>query len=106
VPEKLQAGAAVMCNLLQSADEKTASDAVTFLGTLLVHRFPRVRQSTAHKLYEALATFDIDDLGIPCKDQDKLDSVSTLLAETSWDESLEQLIPIKNDICDMLSDKK
>ena len=56
-PNKIMTSADVFCQLLQSGDNNTVKKCLVQLSIFLCHKFPRVRKSTAEKLYEAILTF-------------------------------------------------
>lgn len=92
---KLLAAADVFCGILQFPG-KPCQRALMHLAVLLCHKYPRVRKTTANKLYEAVLTYD--DVASP----DSLDDIMTILSETKWDEALEGLRPLRNNLCDLL----
>ena len=56
-PNKIMTSADVFCQLLQAGDGNTVKKCLVQLSIFLCHKFPRVRKSTAEKLYEAILTF-------------------------------------------------
>jgi len=96
-PNKIMSSGDVFCQLLQVADTNTVKKCLVQLSIFLCHKFPRVRKSTAEKMYEALLTFSDNEI-IP---EDNLDSVMDLLSSTQWDNSIEELRPVRNKICEM-----
>ena len=56
-PNKIMSSADVFCQLLQAADVNTVKKCLVQLAIFLCHKFPRVRKSTAEKMYEAILTF-------------------------------------------------
>lgn len=94
-PHKLMASADVFCGLLHFS-EATRKKSLTQLLILVCHKYPRVRKTTANKLYEALVTYD--DV-VP---DEVLDDVMTMLSETVWDNDLSEVRKIRNDLCDMI----
>ncbi|XP_050391441.1 tubulin-specific chaperone D [Patella vulgata] len=93
-PQKLMASADVFCGLLpfQEARKKVLFQLMVFL----CHRYPRVRKTTANKLYEALLMYDdvISD--------EIIEEVQTTLCDTDWDLPVDQLRPIRNNLCDLM----
>lgn len=90
---KLVSAVNVLCQLIQvkSLVNKIFSKVSVFLGLPLVH----VRKTTATKFYEALLLYgDQTDI-----DEDNLDTVYNLLTDTDWGQSLEQVRPIRNELC-------
>lgn len=65
---------------------------------MLVSRFPRVRKITATKLYETLLM--LTDLGSPHLDLmvQHQDEILSILSDTDWDDDIEKLKPIKNQL--------
>ncbi|XP_041362453.1 tubulin-specific chaperone D-like [Gigantopelta aegis] len=94
-PFKLMAAADVLTELLQFREE-TKRLSLSSLMILLCHKYPRVRKSTANKLYEALVTYD--DI-VP---ENELDNVMTILSDTNWDTSIDEVRPIRNKVCDII----
>ena len=61
---------------------------------MLINRFPRVRKITATKLYEALLTLtDISESLEMSQDE-----ILAILSDTNWDEDIETLKPVKNQL--------
>ena len=56
-PNKIMSSADVFCQLLQASDMTTVKKCLVQLAIFLCHKFPRVRKSTAEKMYEAILTF-------------------------------------------------
>ena len=56
-PNKIMSSADVFCQLLQASDVTTVKKCLVQLAIFLCHKFPRVRKSTAEKMYEAILTF-------------------------------------------------
>merc|ERR1712107_618112 len=86
-PNKIMTSADVFCQLLQSGGCNTVKKCLTQLSIFLCHKFPRVRKSSAEKLYEAILTFSDKDI-VP---DENLESVMEILTETQWDDSIEKL---------------
>ncbi|XP_046352911.2 tubulin-specific chaperone D-like [Haliotis rufescens] len=95
-PNKLMAGADVYCGLLEFPGN-TRKNVLLNLVMLLCHRYPRVRKSTANKMYEALVTYD--DI-VP---EESLDEALAILSDTNWDNPVEEIRPIRNTLCDHLN---
>lgn len=72
--------------------------ALTQLLIFLCHRFPVIRSTTASRLYEALLLYG-DDAGL---DSSAVDEAMALLTDTDWDQPVEIVRPIRNDICEHL----
>lgn len=64
----------------------------------LAHVYPRVRVVTSQKVYEALLTYGGEVLG----DQEKGEQIMNLLSETKWDDDLDRVRPVRNQICIIL----
>ena len=64
---------------------------ISYLSILLCHTFPRIRCQTANQMYVSLLT--VDDIN---------EEITTLLSETDWSQPLEQLRPIRDQICDTM----
>ncbi|XP_035206135.1 tubulin-specific chaperone D-like, partial [Stegodyphus dumicola] len=92
--QKVIAAVDLFCNLLQFS-ESCQKQSLNKLVIFLCHRFPRVRKVTANKLYEAFITYDIlaDDV---------MDEVSEILSDTDWNKPLDELRPIRNELCGKL----
>ncbi|GFO18516.1 tubulin-specific chaperone d-like [Plakobranchus ocellatus] len=99
-PQKLQAAADVFCGLLQFEGE-TRTRCISQLMILLCHKYPRVRKTTAEKIYEALLAYDevVPDA--------EMTDVMAVLGDTQWDfEELDELREKRNSLCDMLGVKR
>jgi len=94
-PNKIMFSCDVFCQLLQTADKNTVKKCLVQLAIFLCHKFPRVRKSTAEKMYEALLTFSENNI-VP---ESELDAVMELLSETRWDAAVDTLRPVRNQIC-------
>ncbi|BFZ03564.1 hypothetical protein BsWGS_06603 [Bradybaena similaris] len=99
-PQKIMAGADVYCGLLQfEGSPRTRS--LTQIMVLLCHKYPRVRKTTADKLYEALLTYDD---AVP---EENSAEVMAILSDTSWDAQEMAVIREKrNTLCDLLRVKR
>jgi len=83
------------CHLLRG-NEAALEKSANHLLNLLINRFPRVRKTTAAKLYEALLTLtDINSEGAASLVANQ-DEILAILSDTDWDEDVESLKPIKN----------
>jgi len=96
-PNKIMSSGDVFCQLLQAADTNTVKKCLVQLSIFLCHKFPRVRKSTAEKMYEALLTFGENEI-VP---DENIEAVMEMLSDTQWDDSVENLRPIRNKICEM-----
>lgn len=68
------------------------------LAILLCHRQSYVRRSTSTRLYESLLVYG-DTSIIPI---DNLDDVMNLLSSTDWEETVEQIKPLRNELCNLM----
>jgi len=96
-PNKIMSSSDVFCQLLQAADTNTVKKCMVQLSIFLCHKFPRVRKSTAEKMYEALLTFTETEI-VP---EENLEAVMDLLSDTQWDDGVDNLRPIRNKICEL-----
>ena len=97
-PNKLMASIDVLCALLQSADENAVKKCLVQLSIFLCHKFPRVRKFTASKFFEAILTYSDREI-VP---EENLDEVNTILSDTNWDLTVEELRPIRNNMCNLI----
>ena len=81
------------CHLLRG-DQATFDKSIIHLLNLLVNRFPRVRKITATKLYETLLT--LTDISPSLANHQ--DEILAILSDTIWDEDVEALKPVKNQL--------
>ncbi|CAL1528267.1 unnamed protein product [Lymnaea stagnalis] len=99
-PQKLMAGADVYCGLLQF-DGTPRSKCLNQLMMLLCHKYPRVRKTTADKLYEALLTYD------DVAPEENTTQIMAVLSETSWDaQDIKEIREKRNVLCDLLGIKR
>lgn len=96
---KLVSAISVLCQLIQVPKlcPKILSKMAIYLGQPHVH----IRKSTASKLYEALTLYG-DASGIP---DENLDEVLNLLSETDWGMPLNDVRPIRNNLCILMGVK-
>lgn len=96
---KLVSSINVFCQLIQVPKlcPKVLTKMSIFLGQTHVH----IRKSTASKLYEALTLYG-DTSGIP---DENLDEVLTILTETDWGIPLNEIRPIRNNLCKLMGVK-
>ncbi|XP_013417607.2 tubulin-specific chaperone D-like [Lingula anatina] len=94
--QKLLASIDIFCTLLQFSSE-TKKKALIQLMVFLCHRYPIIRKTTANKVYEALVTYE--EVG----PDENLDELLTLLSETSWDDEVEKLRPMRNQLCSLFN---
>lgn len=89
------------CDMLQFNDDKLRERSMVQLMIMLCHQYPRIRKTTATKLFEALINLpDIFE-----SDEDNNECI-TLLTDTDWDKSIEEIRPIRNRICDLTKTPK
>nr|XP_009859600.1 tubulin-specific chaperone D-like [Ciona intestinalis]XP_018668800.1 tubulin-specific chaperone D-like [Ciona intestinalis] len=93
-PQKIMLGVQVYCGLLQFSDPVLHKSVLSQLMIMLCQKFPIVRRTTATQLYEVILTFD-DILDQP----EHLDDVMESLSEVEWDQTVEELRPIRNKLC-------
>uniref|UniRef100_A0A0B6ZXV7 Tubulin-specific chaperone D n=2 Tax=Arion vulgaris TaxID=1028688 RepID=A0A0B6ZXV7_9EUPU len=99
-PQKIMAGADVYCGLLQF-EGSPRFKSLTQLMILLCHKYPRVRKTTADKLYEALLTYDD---AVP---EENSAEVMTILSDTSWDtQEMAEIREKRNTLCDLIGVKR
>ena len=72
------------------------------LMVLLCHQYPRVRKTTASKLFEALINYT-DEM---FEKEEDYDECVQLLTETLWDQPVDKIRPIRNRICDLTKTPK
>ncbi|CAH2071317.1 unnamed protein product, partial [Iphiclides podalirius] len=91
----------VLCQLIQVGGEVCAK-ALGQLVIYLCYADRYVRRCAAARLYEALTLYG-DSCAAP---QDDIDKVMTILAETDWEKDVEELRPIRNELCDLMAIKR
>ncbi|CAH1996514.1 unnamed protein product [Acanthoscelides obtectus] len=97
---KLLDGISVLCQFIQVNGDVCAT-ALVQLMILLCHRQSYVRRSTSAKLYESLLV-NGDSSNI---DPEKLDQAMNVLSSTNWEEPVEQIRPIRNQLCQLMGVK-
>jgi len=98
-PNKLMSSCDVFCSLLQVRDAATVKKCLVQLAIFLCHKFPRIRKTTADKMFEALLTYADREI----VEEEKLDEVMELLSDTRWDGPVEELKPVRNKICALMN---
>ncbi|XP_060524658.1 tubulin-specific chaperone D [Cylas formicarius] len=94
---KLIDGINVLCQFIQVKGE-VCEIALIQLSILLCHRQPYVRRSTAAKLYESiLVNGESSNISI-----DNLNEVMQVLSNTNWEESIEIVRPVRNQLCNLM----
>lgn len=68
-----------------------------FLGVTHVH----IRKSAALKFYEAMLLYG-DTTDVP---EDNLEEISNLLMDFDWTQSLNEVRPVRNQLCELLGVK-
>lgn len=81
-PNRVMAEIAVCCGMLQF-EGKLAENALKTIFKLLLHEFPRIRQSASEQLYQALITYWTLD--------NHSEQVLTILSNTDWFAPVEEL---------------
>ncbi|CAG4914997.1 unnamed protein product [Colias eurytheme] len=91
----------VLCQLIQVGGA-VCSRALGQLAVQLCYGERYVRRCAAARLYEALSLYgDVCDLPA-----DTLDQVMAILADTDWERDVNELRPIRNEICDLMGIKR
>ena len=94
--QKILIGVSVLCGLMQFTRTSFRKSVLYMMMILLCQRFPVVRRSAAEQLYEVVITYD--DLVV---DEDQnMDTVVSNLLEVEWDQPVENLRPLRNQLCD------
>jgi len=119
-PIKLILISDVLCQIIQVEipEEQGAGDhagideihyrALFMLSTLLGQKFPRVRQATAQKFYEALITVtcnadDEDKQPIRGLEREALQDAMAMLSETQWDVlAMDEAREVRNRVCSLI----
>jgi len=99
-PNKIMSAADVLCALLPAEESTARQKCMVQLSIFLCHKYPRIRKSTATKLFEAL---QINPHLIEDENDDKLEEIDKILGQTTWDIStVDQLRPLRNKLCELL----
>ncbi|XP_057310361.1 tubulin-specific chaperone D-like [Hydractinia symbiolongicarpus] len=94
--KKILASINIFCGLLQfEGDVRTKS--LQHVMMYLCHKYPRIRKATAEQLYTTFLTYD-DILPAECADE-----VTIKLTDVAWDNPVDSLRPIRNEICGLLN---
>ncbi|XP_041970319.1 tubulin-specific chaperone D isoform X1 [Aricia agestis] len=91
----------VLCQLIQVGGSVSAR-ALSVLCVRLCCADRYVRRCAAARLYEALTLYG-DVSAVP---PDNLDQVMSILADTDWEKDVNELRPIRNEICDLMDIKR
>uniref|UniRef100_A0A6P7FPZ1 Tubulin-specific chaperone D n=1 Tax=Diabrotica virgifera virgifera TaxID=50390 RepID=A0A6P7FPZ1_DIAVI len=94
---KLIDGINVLCQFIQMKRE-VCDIALVQLSILLCHRQSYVRRTTSNKLYEALLVYGEDSKINP----DNLDTIMAVLSSTDWEKPIEEIRPIRNELCNLM----
>ncbi|XP_029636539.2 tubulin-specific chaperone D [Octopus sinensis] len=92
---KLSSSIKVLCGLLQFS-EPLRKDCLKQLGIFLCHQYPKIRLNTANELYDTLLLYD--DI-LP---EEHADDCMELIGETKWDQSREEIRPVRNQLWEMM----
>lgn len=71
------------------------------LSILLCHRQTYIRKTTASILYEALLIYG-ETANI---NTENIDDIMQILSDTNWEESVDIVKPLRNQICDLFGVK-
>ena len=80
---KLMGSVGVFTNMLSYNDQELCVKALRSLLFLLYHTFPKVRDTTAQKLYTALLSLEEYELIVP-GGEDDYDAAIDMISETDW----------------------
>ena len=80
---KLMGSVGVFTNMLSFNDQELCVKALRSLLFLLYHTFPKVRDTTAQKLYTALLSLEEYELIVP-GGEDDYDAAIDMISETDW----------------------
>ena len=80
---KLMGAVGVFSNMLSSQDADLCKKALRSLLFLLYHQFPKVRDTTAQKLYTSLLSLEEFELIVP-GGEDDYDAAVDMISETDW----------------------
>ncbi|XP_075418553.1 tubulin-specific chaperone D isoform X2 [Tenrec ecaudatus] len=95
-PQKLRAGIAVFCGMIQFPGD-VRKNVLLQLLLLLCHPFPTIRNTTASHVYEMVLTYGEEVTGA-----EALDEVMAVLGDTAWDAELPLVREQRNRLCDLL----
>ncbi|CAH0407276.1 unnamed protein product [Chilo suppressalis] len=91
----------VLCQLIQVGGV-VCSKSLGQLVIYLCYADRYVRRCAAARLYEALTLYG-DVCSVP---QDNIDQIMAVLADTDWEKDVNELRPIRNDLCDLMNIKR
>ena len=92
--QKILIGVSVLCNMMQFTRTSFRKAVLYMLMILLCQKFPVVRRTTSEQLYEVVITYDNLVNG-----DENMDIVVTNLMEVEWDQPVDRLRPIRNQLC-------
>ncbi|CAG9836309.1 unnamed protein product [Diabrotica balteata] len=84
--------------ILEAMKREVCDIALVQLSILLCHRQSYVRRTTSNKLYEALLVYGEDSKINP----DNLDTIMAILSSTDWEKPIEEIRPIRNELCNLM----
>lgn len=85
------------CNYLQ-VKSNVSKDAFSQLSIFLCNKFKCLRKITAVRTYQALTLYG-EDMDLP---EDDLTGVLNVLNSTDWEQSVTELRPIRNHLCELM----
>ena len=94
--QKILTGVSVLCGLMQFTRPSFRKSVLYMLMILLCQRFPVVRRTTAEQLYEVVITYD----NLVADEDRNMDTVVNNLMEVEWDQPVDNLRPLRNQLCD------
>nr|XP_023027464.1 tubulin-specific chaperone D [Leptinotarsa decemlineata] len=97
---KLIDGITVLCQYIQVKGE-VCDIALVQLSILLCHRQPYIRRTTSNKLYESLLV-NGESSNIS---SENIDDVMNLLSGTDWEKPVEDVRPVRNQLCNLMGVK-
>lgn len=80
-------------------NSEVCDTALVQLSILLCHRQSYVRRSTSTRIYESLLIHG-DSSRIP---KENLEEIMNTLSETNWEESADEVRPIRNKLCTLMN---
>ncbi|XP_045480328.1 tubulin-specific chaperone D [Harmonia axyridis] len=94
---KLMDGVNTLCQFIQIKSEVCEKTLIQ-LSIMLCHRHSYIRRSTATRLYESLLVNGDASIINP----DNLDKVLQVLGDTNWEEPVDVVKPIRNELCKLM----
>ena len=83
---------------LFQVNTEVCSNALVQLSIFLCHRHTYVRRSTSTRFYESLLIYG-DNSSVPVEN---LDAVMNLLSSTNWEEPVDVVKPVRNELCSLM----